>query len=269
MILFLGDTHGSFRHLAQIVEETRPEAIVFLGDVGATRPLETELAPIVGRCEILFIHGNHDSDTEAEYLNLVASGLSAGNLHGRVITLKSGTRIAGLGGVFRGKVWMPPAAPLSESMAAYARQTPRQDRWNGGVPLKHCSTIFYDDYLKLACERADILVTHEACSAHPNGFEAIDELARSLGAQKTFHGHHHDTLDYRCAWSRLGFDAYGVGLCGVMDDTGRIVRPVSSMTSSGSSASTRCAAPRRRSGALCPATRRRLGDSGRPRVPLP
>lgn len=225
MILFLGDTHGNFRHLAQVVEANRPEAIVFLGDVGAARPLEIELAPILGQCEILFIHGNHDNDTEAVYLNLVESRLSAGNLHGRVITLKSGLRIAGLGGVFRGKVWMPPAPPLFESMAAYARQTPRQDRWRGGVPLKHHTTIFYEDYLKLACEKADILVTHEACSAHPNGFEAIDELARALCVQKAFHGHHHDTLDYTGAWPRLGFEAYGVGLCGMVDEAGKKLRP--------------------------------------------
>lgn len=224
MILFLGDTHGNFRHLAQAVEENRPEAIVFLGDIGAARPLQDELAPIIGQCEILFIHGNHDNDTEAEYLNLVESGLSAGNLHGRVITLKSGLRIAGLGGVFRGKVWMPPDTPSFESRTAYAKQTPRQDRWRGGVPLKHHTTIFHEDYLKLACERADILVTHEACSAHPNGFEAIDELARALGVQKAFHGHHHDTLDYSCAWPRLGFEAYGVGFCGVMNDQGQVLR---------------------------------------------
>ncbi len=36
---------------------------------------------------------------------------------------------------------------------------------------------------------------------------------------------HHDQLDYSSHRERLGFDAFGVGFCGVSDANGRVVRP--------------------------------------------
>jgi Icc-related predicted phosphoesterase len=39
-------------------------------------------------------------------------------------------------------------------------------------------------------------VTHEAPSAHPHGWQAIDELAQMLGVQLVVHGHHHQNIDY-------------------------------------------------------------------------
>jgi hypothetical protein len=69
------------------------------------------------------------------------------------------------------------------------------------------------DYFGLVGQRADILVTRGP-SSHPHGFDAIDELGRSLGVSKAFHGHHHDRLDYSSHRERLGFDAFGVGFCG-------------------------------------------------------
>jgi hypothetical protein len=91
--------------------------------------------------------------------------------------------------------------------------------------LKHRSSIFPADHANLSKLRADILVTHEAPSAHPHGFAVLDELARSLGVNKTFDGHHHDRLDYSAERPRLGFDAFGVGLRGITDQDGRIIRP--------------------------------------------
>lgn len=58
---------------------------------------------------------------------------------------------------------------------------------------------------------ADVLVTHEAPSAHYFGYGEIDELGRKIGVSKSFHGHQHDRLDYSRHWDRLGFQAYGVG----------------------------------------------------------
>jgi hypothetical protein len=81
--------------------------------------------------------------------------------------------------------------------------------------LKHRSSIFLDDYLRLARQQADILVTHEADSSHPHGFEAIDELASAMGVHTTFHAHHQDRLDYSSRWSELGFKAYVVGKRGI------------------------------------------------------
>ena len=95
--------------------------------------------------------------------------------------------------------------------------------WRDGLPLKHRSTIFPVDYSNFAGERADILVTHEAPSSHRHGFAAIDELARRLSVTSSFHGHHHDRLDYSGERTRLGFDAFGVGLRGITDQDGRVI----------------------------------------------
>jgi hypothetical protein len=62
--------------------------------------------------------------------------------------------------------------------------------------LKHRSSILPGPFYRLALERADILVTHEASSTHRYGWQAIDDLARALGVQELYHGHQHDCLDY-------------------------------------------------------------------------
>ena len=64
-------------------------------------------------------------------------------------------------------------------------------------------------------QRADILITHEAPSYHPNGFQILDDLARALGAKVTVHGHHHDALDSSSRWAEQGFKSFGLGLRGI------------------------------------------------------
>lgn len=222
MILFCGDPHGQFGHIIEAVLEHQPAAVILLGDMQAQRPLHIELKPIVGKTEIWFIHGNHDTDSEADHDHLFGSTLADRNLHGRVIEV-AGQRIAGLGGVFRGQVWAPPAPWAFETPKEYIAKCAKGNRWRDDLTRKHRSSIFPVDYYKLAGKRADILVTHEAGSAHPHGFTAIDELAHSLGVSKTFHGHHHDRLDYSAERTRLGFDAFGVGLRGITDQDGRVI----------------------------------------------
>ena len=95
---------------SRLVQEHQPAAVILLGDLQAKRPLEVELAPILDKTEVWFIHGNHDTD---------------------------------------------------------------------------------------------------------------DELARRLGVTTSFHGHHHDQLDYSAERTRLGFDAFGVGFCGILDQDGQ------------------------------------------------
>ncbi len=173
MIYFFGDTHGHFQHVLEIVSRDRPAAIVFLGDLQAQRPLEAELEFILGMTEVWFIHGNHDTDSDADYDHLFGSALAHRNLHGRV-ALVDGKRIAGLGGVFRGQVWTPPVGWLYESPEELTARCGAGNRWREGLPRKHRSSIFPADYFRLVSQRADILVTHEAPSSHPHGFEAID-----------------------------------------------------------------------------------------------
>lgn len=68
MIWFLGDVHGRFDHVIRLVKLHRPEAVVFLGDLECSLPLDMILRPILEQTEIWFIHGNHDSDRIAGVL---------------------------------------------------------------------------------------------------------------------------------------------------------------------------------------------------------
>jgi len=222
-ILFCGDVHGHFHYVIDAVREHAPAAIVLLGDIQAKKPLERELEWILDETEVWFIHGNHDTDSETDYDNLFGSKLADRNLHGRVVEV-AGVRIAGLGGIFRGQVWWPPKAPNYCSAEGLAQTQGAGNRWRGGLSLKHRSSIFPDVYDQLAAMRAEVLVTHEAPCVHPHGFGEIDKLARQMKASTTFHGHHHDSLDYSSHWDQLGHRAYGVGFCGITALDGTVIR---------------------------------------------
>lgn len=222
-IFFCGDVHGNFEHLIQAVREHQPAALILLGDVQAPRPLEIELARILDETELWFVHGNHDTDREQDYDNLFDSSLASRNFHGKVIEV-AGVRIAGLGGIFRSQIWRPPAPPWHESAAAFLENSDPSTLWRGGLPLKHRSSIFPEDYRQLLNVSADVLVTHEAPSAHYFGYGEIDALGKKIGVSKSFHGHQHDRLDYSRDWDRLGFQAYGVGFCGITDLEGNVIR---------------------------------------------
>lgn len=225
MIFILGDNHGHFDKIIDTVVKLRPVAVISVGDIMGDkdiRPIDQELNEILTLTEFWWIPGNHDTDSEAAYDGLFGSTLAHRNFHGRVVTIQ-GVRFAGLGGVFREKIWMPPGKPQFQSKPDFLRHSPKASRWRGGIPLKHRSTIFPDVYSGLARGRADILITHEAPSCHPHGFQAIDALAQSLRVRATFHGHHHDSLDYSKAWADLGFKAHGVGLCGISDLEGTVI----------------------------------------------
>ena len=223
VILFCGDPHGRFDHVIAAVQATRPAAIVLLGDIQARRPLHVELETILDLTEVWFIHGNHDTDSDLYYDNLFASQLADNSLHGRVVEI-AGVRVAGLGGVFRGQVWMPPQPWNYLTPQAFAARCGKGNLWRDGVPRKHRSSIFPSDLAALFSAQADILVSHEAPSAHPHGFNVLDELGQSLGVNTLFHGHHHDCLDYRAQRRRLGFATFGVGLRGVTDIGGQVLR---------------------------------------------
>lgn len=222
-IFFCGDVHGHFQHVIDAVREHAPAAIVLLGDIQAQKPLERELEWILDETEIWFIHGNHDTDSEADYDNLFGSKLADRNLDGRVVEI-AGMRIAGLGGIFRGQVWRPPEDPHYRSAADFERRQGAGNKWRDGLTLKHRSSIFPDVYNKLAALRADVLVTHEAPAVHLHGFDSVDELARQMQVSTTFHGHHHDSLDYSGHWDQLGHKAYGVGFCGITALDGTVIR---------------------------------------------
>jgi len=221
-VLYCGDPHGQFRHIIQSASRTGASTVVLLGDLEPRRSLEEELAPLVEQgVAIYFIHGNHDADSD-ELAERVWSCCSAGlNVHGRVVTLPDGTRLAGLGGVFRESIWHPSSAslrggvPAFRTRAEHARVTPRQDRWKGGPPRKHLGSIYPEDIERLAELRADVLVTHEAPGYHRYGVELLDTLAHVMGVKVLIHGHQHDRQDSSAAWAAQGFKSFGVGLRGI------------------------------------------------------
>lgn len=215
-VLYCGDPHGRFRHIIDAAERTDASAAILLGDMEAEQLLAVELAGICDR--VWWIPGNHDTDTESAWRNLWGSGtLAERNLHGRVVELPDGTRIAGLGGVFRAAVWMPSESgePRVRSRAQLIKATPRQDRCQGGPHRKHWSSIYPDEFDRLARLRADVLVTHEAPGYHPHGFEMLDTLAGALRVKVAVHGHHHVSLDSSACWVSQGFKSFGVGLRGI------------------------------------------------------
>lgn len=218
-ILICGDPHGLFSHIIDAVKDRRPDSVILLGDMECKTPLHIELEEILKLTDIWFIHGNHDTNTEAYYDNLFGSKLSDRNLHGRVVEV-AGLRIAGVGGVFRGQVWNPLVypEPRFESAKQFLSRAGKGNLWRGGLPLKHRSTIFPDVFKQLQTGRivkegVDILVSHEAPDLHRHGFSVINDLANALSKSngrrlKAFHGHHHESINYE---AQERFDGYAVG----------------------------------------------------------
>jgi predicted phosphodiesterase len=220
MILFGGDPHGDFMPVIRAVETYSPQAVILLGDLDLEKPLEQELSAILEKTEVWFIPGNHEGDRDRQYDNLFSSKLCDRNLHGRVVEI-DGKRVAGLGGVFRQTIWLPPAEPKFPSHKDLLSTCKKKNRWRDGIPRKHRVSIFWQDYETLWDKRADILVTHEAPSSHRYGFKELDELARSLKVNTVLHGHHHEHYSRKICGGRI--EVHGVGEAGVSDEHGNVL----------------------------------------------
>ena len=220
-IFFCGDPHGVFDQINVAAREHRPDAIVILGDMQAPAPLEEVLEEALAFAPVWWIPGNHDSDSDSIYDNLWRSALAGHNLHGRVATV-AGLRIAGLGGVFRGQVWMPDEEPNYFCPANLIRRVGTGNMWRGGLPRRHRTTIFPSVYQNLMRQKADILITHEAPTCHRKGFHAIDALAEAVGAKWLFHGHQHEDRVYG---RHHGIVMQGVGYRGITNLAGEVVVP--------------------------------------------
>ena len=214
-LIFFGDPHGDFRPVIRAVQRYRPEAIILLGDLQARQPLQIELEPILDLTEVRFIHGNHDTDSESYHDNLWRSDLAHRNLHGRVTTV-AGYKVAGLGGVFRDSIWDTRLTMLDApflSAEKLRRHMNPDERWREGISLRHRSTIFPDEFMRLARQRADILVTHEGFGGALHGQPILDTLAKAMGVSLVVHGHLHKDIDY-LSEGRIAvdspFSAYGI-----------------------------------------------------------
>jgi len=203
-IVFVGDLHRRWDYLEAGLAalERPPAAAVLLGDMECHAPLDLLAAPLLRRgIAVHWIFGNHDYDGGPEmWANLAAperNPLTApGALHGRVVEI-GGLRVAGLGGVFRRRVWEPPAAPRLRRRADLAADLGTLDAsWSPaqrqalGEALA-AMAIWPEDWEALLGQHADVLVTHEAPSSHPAGAAALEGLARAMGARLVVHGHHH------------------------------------------------------------------------------
>ena len=229
-IWFLGDVHGEFQHLAKALidaKESLPNWLVFLGDIDIDhKPFREILEPLrrtFPSVKVAFIHGNHDADTYEHWDCLHDRG-DAIALHGQVLDL-DGVKVAGLGGNFMGRIWSPPANPTFRNKKESMNRGPSQWRDGQGPNPSLHAAIYPDDIERLSKKRADILITHEAPSCHPYGFEAIDDLARSMRVVRSFHGHHHDDRSeaYALVRDKMGFDAKAVDYCGIKNGLGHTI----------------------------------------------
>ncbi len=253
-IFFAGDVHGQLlSHVLRALEKTplseRPAAIIYLGDLDPPSSLVTAFKALQDLgVEPWFIHGNHETDDADMWRRMVE--VWDRNLHGRVVEI-AGVKVAGLGGVFREKIWFPdcenPEPAKFQSYADFERDLHQRqglkrrlekldriraqaipsslsqlmDPTKNGQLRKHSSTIFPDVVETLSVQEADVLVCHEAPSAHKNGFQTIDQLARAMHVKSLYHGHHHTDLDYG---DTLGFQAYCVGYRGIRDLQGNVIK---------------------------------------------
>lgn len=220
-IFFCGDPHGEFAHINEAARIHKPKAMVILGDLQPPASLEEVLAEALKYTEIWWIPGNHDTDSDEFYDRLWRSPLAGHNLHGRVANV-AGIRIAGLGGVFRGQVWMPDGQPNYFCPATFIRRVGAGNIWRGGLPRRHRSTIFPSVYQSLTRQTADVLVTHEAAGCHRKGFGAVDRLGQALKVRWMFHGHQHEDCVYG---EHLGMRARAVGYRGIVNLQGEVIVP--------------------------------------------
>lgn len=217
MILFAGDPHGEYQHLYPFLKEEKDVALIILGDLQLTTT--KELDKLAQYCDLWFIHGNHDSKTVSAFESIWGSEWKERNLSGRVKTIQ-GRRVAGLGGVFRGQIWMPPSKPVFFDPIHYCQYCPQEKIWRGGLPLRHRTSIFPSDFEQLENQQADILISHEAPKPHPLGFSVFNQLAKKMGVQHIFHGHHHENFDYSNINRDRNLKITNVGFRSLCDEQG-------------------------------------------------
>jgi predicted phosphodiesterase len=206
-VLFAGDPHRNFSPILRACMALAPGTLILLGDCDCPAPLTEVFAPVIALgWDVRWILGNHDTETEAAFDNLVGA---PGDL-GLRVSMIDGLSIAGLPGVFKPRVWHPAdGPPLFHTRADFQAALRPHEAWRGGLPLWHRDTIFPEDFDRLSAMPCDILVSHEAPSSHPHGFAVIDALAEACGARLIVHGHHHQS--YQAALPN-GIRVRGLGL---------------------------------------------------------
>lgn len=190
-LIIYGDPHGRWDPLVAACGHAPPAGVVLLGDLELNCPLRQQIEPVFAAgIPVFWIPGNHDARTADTYDRLWGDHPD-GTLHARCVAF-GGIRVAGLGGVFKARVWYPDLnTPVHHSRADYLRQLPHTNRWRGGMPLRVRDAIFPEDLDAMTHLRANVLIAHEAPSCHRHGFLAVDQAAQACCARLVVHGHHH------------------------------------------------------------------------------
>lgn len=218
--IVFGDPHCDFTAIEEAaydIDPLNPPLCIFLGDFGFGdkvvkgstilrdgRSPDEILAPLTDLgCRILYILGNHDFDNEDQYLPIRNSTvMRVGNLNRSVVEI-DGVRIAGLGGIFGGRVWNTKAWERGEPDAMKYRTRAefalaKKSRWMDGLAVPHRAFIFPEDIDHMRDLRADILVTHEAPYsevASETGHQVLGRLAEEMGVKAIIHGHLHHAYE--------------------------------------------------------------------------
>ena len=200
-ILFAGDPHRNFSPIIRTCLAQSPGTLILLGDQDCQRPLNHRIRPghrgglacplDTGQSRLRNGNRLRQSRHRSSRRRPRFSGR-----HSRWHPRRWASRrfqIIGLVSSFRCWKGTYRTATLSRPRRIPRGATEAARWWRDGLPLWHRDTIFPDDADRLAAQRFDVLVTHEAPSSHKHGFAVIDEIARSGGARLIVHGHHHDS----------------------------------------------------------------------------
>lgn len=187
----VGDPHGHWKQITAQLAHAPPGVVVTLGDHDLVVPFHMTVAPILA-CghQVRWIAGNHD--LEFGY-DLLWNDAAEWDLGGKVTEI-GGWKLAGLNGIFRGKVWYPKEGEEVvhvKSRQEFLDRTKRLKQAGEFGDRAVSEIIFLDDVEHLSTLRADVLFTHEAPSVHKHGFVALDRLAADLNVSWHVHGHHH------------------------------------------------------------------------------
>ena len=138
-IVIAGDPHGNFPPILRACAAEEPGTLILLGDCELRSPLRHVLGSLFALgWRVHWILGNKDAETETAFDNL-ATDFPEGDIGGRVIEV-GGLRIAGLGGVFKPRIWHPRADVPGEKIEPPSFTTRREfldslkprEHWRGG-----------------------------------------------------------------------------------------------------------------------------------------
>jgi hypothetical protein len=139
-IVIAGDPHGNFAPILRACGAQEPGTLILLGDCELRVPLRHMLASLFTMgWHVHWILGNKDTETNTVFDNL-AGDFPTGDIGGTVIEV-GGLRIAGLGGVFKPRIWYPRAdqghgriePPQFNTRGEFLASLDAREHWRGGL----------------------------------------------------------------------------------------------------------------------------------------